>query len=238
MGQDGPRETDLYPPVKAYLEAMGFTVKGEVASADVVAMRPGEEPVIVELKTAFSLALVHQGIERQAVSDWVYLAVPRLAGRRFQAALRANLALCRRLGLGLMTVRPSDGFCEVHLDPGPYRPRKSKARKGRLLREFARRVGDPNAGGTRGAVMTAYRQDALRCLAAVAGAPAKAGDVAGATGVAAARRIMADDHYGWFERVARGVYRATPKGLAALQEYAAAIECLTPVLAGGRGRKP
>ena len=98
-----PRETDLYPPVKGYLEAMGFEVKGEVASADVVAMRPGEDPVVVELKTGFSLALFHQGLERQAVTDRVYLAVPRLPGRRFQAALKSNLGLCRRLGLGLMT---------------------------------------------------------------------------------------------------------------------------------------
>ena len=228
MGRDGPRETDLYPPVKGYLEAMGFEVKGEVASADVVAMRPGEDPVVVELKTGFSLALFHQGLERQAVTDRVYLAVPRLPGRRFQAALKSNLGLCRRLGLGLVTVRLSDGLCEVHLDPGPYRPRKSPAGKGRLLREFARRVGDPNAGGTRGQVMTAYRQDALRCLAVVGRGPAKASAVAAETGVPAARRIMADDHYGWFERTARGVYAATPKGAEALATHTETLERLSP----------
>ncbi|MDJ1006473.1 MAG: DUF2161 family putative PD-(D/E)XK-type phosphodiesterase [Paracoccaceae bacterium] len=217
MGRDGPRETDLYPPVKAYLEAMGFEVKGEVASADVVAMRPGEDPVVVELKTGFSLALFHQGVERQAVTDWVYLAVPRLTGRRFQTALRSNIALCRRLGLGLLTVRLRDGLCEPHLDPAPYRPRKNAARKGRLIREFARRVGDPNTGGSRGPVMTAYRQDALRCLAMVAAAPTKASVVAAETGVVTARRIMSDDHYGWFERVERGVYAASPKGRDALE---------------------
>lgn len=228
MGRDGPRETDLYPPVKGWLEAMGFEVKGEVASADVVAMRPGEEPVVVELKTGFSLALFHQGIERQAVTDRVYLAVPRLSGRRFQSALKSNLGLCRRLGLGLMTVRLSDGFCEVHVDPGPYRPRKSPAGKGRLLREFARRMGDPNAGGTRGQVMTAYRQDALRCLAVVGRGAAKASAVASESGVANARRIMSDDHYGWFERTARGVYAATPKGAEALTTHAETLARLHP----------
>ncbi|MEL7104306.1 MAG: DUF2161 family putative PD-(D/E)XK-type phosphodiesterase [Pseudomonadota bacterium] len=216
MGQDTPRETDLYPPVKAHLEAMGFEVKGEIASADVVAMRAGEDPVVVELKTGFSLALVHQGIERQKLTDWVYLAVPRGSGRRWQAALKANKGLCRRLGLGLMSVRMKDGFVETHLDPGPFAPRKSAPRKGRLLREFARREGDPTQGGTRGKVMTAYRQDALRCLAVVAAAPTKASEVARTTGVDKARQIMADDHYGWFERVERGVYGATPVGRAAL----------------------
>jgi hypothetical protein len=42
-------------------------------------------------------------------------------------------------------------------------------------------------------------------------------DVARATGVATATRMMADDHYGWFERVERGIYALTPKGLASLR---------------------
>lgn len=218
MGQNAPRETNLYPPIKAHLQAMGFEVKGEIASADVVAMRAGEDPVVVELKTAFSLTLIHQAIERQAMTDWVYVAVPRGSGRRWQGALKANMKLCRRLGLGLMSVRLKDGFVETHLDPGPYAPRKSAPRKGRLLREFARREGDTTPGGTRGKVMTAYRQDALRCLEVVAAAPTKASDVAKTTGVEKARNIMADDHYGWFERVERGVYAATPVGRAALSD--------------------
>ncbi|MEM9851917.1 MAG: hypothetical protein AAF761_07950, partial [Pseudomonadota bacterium] len=77
-------ETALYAPVKAYLEAQGYTVKGEVASCDVVACRGAEPPVIVELKTALSLKLLMQGVDRQAITDAVYLAVPDSAGRRGQ----------------------------------------------------------------------------------------------------------------------------------------------------------
>ena len=47
-------ESDLYAPVKAFLEAQGYEVKGEVTGCDVVATRGGEPPVIVELKLAFS----------------------------------------------------------------------------------------------------------------------------------------------------------------------------------------
>jgi len=32
-------ETDLYPPVKAFLEGQGYDVKGEVQDCDVVAIR-------------------------------------------------------------------------------------------------------------------------------------------------------------------------------------------------------
>ncbi len=225
-----PVETDLYEPVKRLLEDQGYEVKAEIGAADVVALRGDEAPVIVELKTGFSLTLFHQAIARQAMSDAVYIAVPRGAGRRFAAALKSNVALCRRLGLGLVTVRLRDGFAEVHLDPAPYSPRISAVRKGRLLREFARRVGDPNTGGSRrGGLVTAYRQDALRCLAYLReNGAAKGAEVAAATGVAVATRIMADDHYGWFERVQRGVYALTPKGEAAAVEYAADLPGLEP----------
>ena len=221
------RETDLYPPVKAFLEAQGYAVKGEVEGCDVVAVRGEEPPVIVELKVVFSLALVFQGIARQSVSDSVYLAVPPSAiraGRRNDA-----LALCRRLGLGLLTVRlePSP-FVEALLDPAEYRPRRRRRALGRLLREFQRRVGDPNEGGSgRRGIMTAYRQDALRCAAYLdANGPTKAAVLAGAVGVAGAGPMMYADHYGWFERppgTPRGVYGVTPKGRAALGEYAEVV---------------
>lgn len=225
------RETELYAPVKAFLEAQGYEVKGEVGAADVVACRAADPPVIVELKAGFSLALFHQAIARQAITDAVYVAVPRGRGRAFLRSLKENLKLARRLGLGLITVRLPDGLVEVRCDPGPFVPRKSRVRQGRLLREFERRVGDPNTGGAaRVKIVTAYRQDALRCLAWLAGqTDARGARVAAATGVPTATRIMADDHYGWFERTARGVYRVTPKGRAAMTDYAREIAELEPV---------
>jgi len=215
------RESDLYAPVKALLEARGFEVKGEVGAADVVAVRADAEPVIVELKAGFSLALYHQALARLVVTDAVYIAVPRPSGRQARRLLRDNMRMCRRLGLGLITVR-GDGFAEVQCDPGPYRPRKVPARKARLLREFARLEGDPNAGGaTRHGIVTGYRQDALRCAAYLAEhGPSRGRDVRDATGVATATRLMGDNHYGWFGRVEKGVYTLTEAGRAGLTHWA------------------
>jgi hypothetical protein len=214
-------EADLYDPIKTYLEGQGYEVKGEVGAVDLLACRGDEEPLIVELKTGFTLSLFHQCIERQRVTDLVYLAVPRGTGPRWPRSLKDNIGLCRRLGLGLITVRSQDGFVEVHVDPGTYRPRKLAKTKVRLLREFARRVGDPNRGGsTRQGLVTAYRQDAIRCAACLArNGPTKGAIVARETDVPKATRIMADDHYGWFERVETGVYALTPKGSGALVAY-------------------
>ena len=43
----------------------------------------------------------------------------------------------------------------------------------------------------------------------------KGADVARETGVPRATRMMADDHYGWFERVETGIYGLTPAGAEA-----------------------
>lgn len=232
MAASKPKETDLYLPIKALLEKQGYVVKGEIGAADVVAVRGAEDPVIIELKTGFSLSLFHQAIDRQSMSDVVYVAVPRSTGRLFSKMLKNNTSLCRRLGLGLMTVRLTDSFVEIHLDPAPYKPRGSKPRKARLLREFEKRVGDPNEGGaTRKGLITAYRQDALRCVAVLSSSgPLKAANVAAETRVERARRIMADDHYGWFERVSVGVYGLTPKGVEAAADYASELKTIASAL--------
>ncbi len=212
------QETELSAPVKAYLEKMGYEVKAEIGAADLVGLREGEDPVIVELKTRFSLALFHQGIARLSVSDCVYIAVPRGAGKPWQRAIRENVKLARRLGLGLLTVRLRDGFVEAHCDPGPYAPRKSKPKQARLLKEFAKRQGDPNLGGTRGAVVTAYRQDAITCaLHLLQNGACRGAAVKAATGVERATTIMRDNHYGWFEKVDKGIYDLTEVGRLGLQ---------------------
>lgn len=216
------RETDLYAPVKALFVGQGYDVKGEIGAADLVAVRGGEEPVIVELKLRLTLALYHQAVARLAVSDLVYVAVARPDGPTAQRALRDNLALCRRIGIGLITVRARDGHAEVHCDPADRAPRRSPKRRARLLREFARRQGDPNDGGaTRHGIVTGYRQDAVRCAAYLAEyGPSRGAAVARDTGVKVATRLMADNHYGWFERRERGIYALADAGRRGLADWA------------------
>jgi hypothetical protein len=208
-------ESDLYPPVKALLEGQGYAVKGEVRGCDVVAVRSGEPPVVVELKRAFGLGLVLQGIDRLKLTDAVYLAVGA-----WPRNLRGAKKLCRRLGLGLIVVVA--GRADVVLDPLPYKPRQNKRATARLLGEHARRVGDPNRGGAamRAPLMTAYRQEALRCAALLArNGPMTLAAMRAADDVPRAAAILQADHYGWFERVARGTYALTPEGRRGLHRF-------------------
>ena len=240
MRHRGPAclESDLYPAVKAFLEAQGYDVKGEVRGCDVVAIRGEEPPVIVELKLAFSLPLVLQGVDRLTLTDRVYLAVGRPRGRRGRrgSVLRRDVRdLCRRLGLGLITVAPgrSAACVEVIVDPIPYRPRRRKANLIRLLGEHARRAGDPNRGGiTRMPIVTAYRQEALRCAMLIERGGRASLKALRETGlVPNASRILQRDVYGWFRRLERATYVLTERARQDIGRFAASSAL--PELASG-----
>lgn len=217
------KESDLYQPVKAFLQGQGYTVRGEVNGCDLAGVRD-EDLVVVELKVAFNLALLLQGVQRQSMTDVVYLAVE--APRRTASGPRWNeiRSLCRRLGLGLIFVHFTGRAptVEVICDPEPYTPRKQPKMRGRLLKEFQRRSGDHNAGGvTRRPIVTAYREEALRIAAYLRQyGSSKLKAIRTETGLTRTAQVLQRDVYGWFERVKKGVYSITPKGEQALAQYA------------------
>jgi hypothetical protein len=222
-------EASLYAPVKRFLESNGYAVKGEVCGCDLVARRDDEPPVIVELKLRFTLNLLLQGVDRLAMSERVYLAVPRppRRARGLSPEAPAVRRLCRRLGLGLLVVGARS--VTVVEEPVPYRPRLARHRTSRLIGEFERRLGDPNIGGrNRTPVITAYRQDALRVAGALAANGAmRLAELRAATGVSDAATILQRNVYGWFARLARGTYALSAAGQGALDQFAEALAALT-----------
>jgi hypothetical protein len=213
-------ETSLYQPVKTFLESLGFEVKGEICGCDIVAIEQGDQAALVvcELKMAFTLELVLQAVDRSAACDEVWLAVKAsVRGRGRENDSRAK-KLCRLCGFGLMSVF-STGRVEVLVEPVPWKPRPDNKRRSRIAEEFRKRRGDSAIGGsTRRPVMTAYRQQALACAAAMALAPARPRDLKPA--MPEAPQILQRNVYGWFERVERGIYGLTDSGRAALVQWA------------------
>jgi hypothetical protein len=212
-------ETSLYPPVKRFLEKLGFSVKGEIGHCDLVALGPDEASLVVigELKLSFNLELVLQAVERAPACDEVWLAAPLSArgkGRESDSRFRN---LCRRLGFGMLGVSPSG---EVHLlvSPAAPEPRRNPKRRSRLVEEHQRRKGDPVAGGgSRAPIMTFYRQQALACAAAMRDGPMRPRDLRPTSEKAA--NILRDNVYGWFARQERGVYALTDAGRAAMERW-------------------
>jgi len=212
-------ETSLYLPVKRFLETLGFDVKGEICGCDLVALRGDDAPVVVvgELKLSFNLDLVLQGVDRTPASDEIWLAVrSSKRGRGREQDPRAR-RLCRLLGFGLLGVSPA-GHVEILVEPGPWRPRRDSRRRSKLVEEHRRRQGDPVlGGGSRSPIMTAYRQQALACAAALSAGPLRPRDIKAA--VPDAPKILLRNVYGWFVRVERGLYDLTDLGKAALMRW-------------------
>jgi hypothetical protein len=215
-------ETALYAPIKTFLESLGYAVKGEVGGCDVLGIAPGEPPVLIvcELKLRFNLEVVLQGVERAAACDEVWLAANvssgkgRAKGKESDSRFRA---LCRRLGFGMLGVF-ADGRVEVIVSPIAPFPRADKRRRSRLYTEWQKRRGDPALGGsTRKPIMTAYRQEALACAAALTAGPLRPRDLKPHSD--RAPNILRDNVYGWFFREARGLYGITDTGRAALAQW-------------------
>lgn len=217
------RETDLYPPVKSWLEENGYVVRAEVGDCDVAAVKDGEL-VLVELKRAINLDLLLQAVRRQRARAGVYAAVPapKTGGRPWRERMR----LLRRLEIGLMVVYLDSALPRVEVLFHPIRQerRQSAAVTRTYLREIDGRSKDLNVGGRNGGggkLRTAYWE---RALAVATGL-----DLLGPTSPRALREAGADEktalilrgnHYGWFERLGTGRYGLTGEGRRALVEHA------------------
>ncbi|CAM3403336.1 MULTISPECIES: DUF2161 family putative PD-(D/E)XK-type phosphodiesterase [Saccharibacillus] len=224
-------ETELYPPLKAFFEQQGYSVKSEVRHCDLLGYRDGEpEPLIVEIKKTFTLELLLQGADRQRTGGRVYLAVERNRTKKGAHNQRfGDIALlCGRLGLGLIAVtlyKTKDPFVEVLCEAGCAGSKKPGTRSKRLRAEFDARSGDHNVGGSsKRKIVTAYRENALKVARQLwmfgEASPVMLKEAAG---VGKAAAMLRDNHYGWFERVSRGRYKLTEAGIAALDEYASVV---------------
>ena len=206
-------ETELSAPVEAYLQSHGYQVNCEVKDCDIVATK-GDDLIIVELKTSVNLTLLVQATKRQSISDSVYVAVPAPTKRNRQ--WRGTLTVLKRLEIGLLLV--DEGVMGIvvskQFDPIPYQRKKNTRSRRALLTEVADRSGDYNVGGsTKTTLMTAYRENAILiacCLSKLGPSSPKSLRNLG-TGDKTTS-ILSANHYGWFQRVEKGVYELTDQG--------------------------
>jgi hypothetical protein len=198
-------ETLLYRPIKAFLEGLGFIVKGEIGGCDLLALKDDDPPVVVigELKLTFNLELVLRGVDRAAACDEVWLAArlsSRAKGRAspcFEPTPRKRREVSQPLPKARFRLARSNGEIDLLVSPTSRMPRKNPGRRSRLVHEHRRRRGDPvEGGGSRKPIMTAYRQRALACAAALAQGPRRPRDLK--VDIPDAPKILRGNVYGWF----------------------------------------
>ncbi len=208
------KETDLFPPVRDYLEKKGYTVRSEVRNCDVVAVKE-EDVIVVELKTSINVSLLIQATDRQRITDSVYVAIPDPRGRK-SAHWRGIKRVLHQLELGLIlvTFSPRNTVVSVAFDPLPYQRRKLSRRRSAVIQEVANRSADYNVGGSnRTPLVTAYRENAIYiacCLVELGpSSPRELRDVGTGEKTTA---ILGSNFYGWFQRIERARYQVTDAG--------------------------
>ena len=216
------KETDLYPPLKKYLETNGYRVRSEVKHCDIVASKD-DDFIVIEMKRHLSIDLLIQATKRQSLTGSVYVAIPRPADMGRRSRWSGVRRLLRQLSLGLILVSldNSAALVEVMFHPIPHKRKKGGKARRAVLREIGKRSDDYNMGGSTGRkLVTAYRENAIQiaCYLEKLGPSTPKALRALETG-GKTLSILSSNFYGWFERIARGVYDLTPTGVEALKEY-------------------
>ena len=220
------KESDLFLPLKKYLIEAGYDVKAEVNGCDITASK-AEEIIIIELKLSLNLALILQAIDRQKISDSVYVAVPAPSQRTHRIRLNKIKKLLKRLELGLIYVDSgSKQIVKIIFHPQSWQRRQQTKRRRALLKEISLRSGNNNIGGTRGKkLLTAYRENALKIAAYL--------EILGEHSPAGLRKlgcgektlaILNSNFYGWFTGVSRGVYSLNDLGRSEIKEWQDIVE--------------
>lgn len=221
------KETDLYEPIRAFLEEEGYQVQAEVKDCDIAAVKDGQL-LIVELKKAFNLKLVYQGMERQSLTDQVFVAIPRPKKGAREKAWKDMLKLLKRLELGLLTVALDSPLktVDVVLEPSDSLAWKNRKKREKLQAELENRQVDGNVGGmTRRKIMTAFREKSIRLACLLE----REGQVSTATlrerGMEEYLPLLGRNYDKWFGRVEKGVYTLSEKGKEALEseDFAKAV---------------
>ncbi len=215
------KESDLFEPIKNYLEAGGYKVRAEVKNCDITATK-GDELIIIELKLSANLQLFIQATDRQRVTDSVYVAIPKpsIRSKKHWKGIRHIL---RRLELGLIFVDVDNpvNSIEILFHPIPFQRKKISKRKKAILNEVENRSQNLNVGGiNKKKIVTAYKENAIQIAIYL--------KEIGATNPKKLREydsgkktlsILYSNFYGWFQRVDHGIYDITAKGKKELKNF-------------------
>lgn len=199
-------EADLYPIAARYFSSLGFAVKGEVCGCDLVAVKD-DTIIVAELKKTFNIKLLYQSVRRLAITDQVYAIIPKPKGRQKMSFWQMIKSLARRLNIGLLVIDGNEVM--VIAEPGDFTGRVLARHRNRVLKEFNGRRVSENTGGVTGVkLQTAYLESAIHISVLLKKHKAMQPAQLIKIGVSAnAQQILYNNHYGWFEKSARGLYK-------------------------------
>lgn len=211
------KESDLYVLLEKYYTDLGYEVKGEVCGCDLVAVK-GDDLVIIELKKSFNVKLLYQAVRRLTATDNVYVAFLKPETRQPMSYWTMIKSLCRRLHIGAFVI--DKGSIKCLSQPAPFLPKKSSVQAKKIFAEFSGRKASVNVGGVTGKKLeTAYLENAIKIAVILSDNEARSAKQLAELGASEkAHSILYKNHYGWFEKKEKGIYRLKKGAPAEIRE--------------------
>ena len=214
------KETELFIPVKKLLIDQGYDVKAEVKDIDIIGEKQSSY-IAVELKTSFSMKLIYQAIDRQKTMDIVYIAIPKEALPKTRSQFRHMTTLLKRLELGLIVVdnHRAEVMIEVKAFDMTMSRSRYKKRKKTIINEFKLRKNHHNIAGTNGKKLTSYKEMVYQIgTYLMTHGDSQVKDIKAYTKIEKTASILQKNYHQYFQRVRRGIYQLTDKGIQGMIE--------------------
>lgn len=208
------KETDLYLYVKNFFESKGYFVKSEVKNCDVACIFK-DELTIIELKKAFCLKLLYQALDRKKFADFVFICIPQPKNFR-KKEVKYMINILKSLEIGLITVSIESPLKHVQI---VYYPKKNKVKsskkRNQILYQLEKSTVDFNLGGSssKDFFITFHRENSIRIACFLKNLKTASPRELVKLGCDKnTGKILLHNHYGWFEKVSRGIYKISPIG--------------------------
>ncbi|MDE6357869.1 MAG: hypothetical protein K2L15_04695 [Eubacteriales bacterium] len=224
------KETDLFEPIKKYFIKKNYKVQGEVKNCDIVCLKD-EEMLIIELKKSFNLKVLYQAMERKAFSNYVYIGIERPKNFR-KKEVKNMLKVLEKMEIGLITVAldsPTKNV-DIVLEPCYKKVYKTSKKRKIILNEINNRRLETNLGGSstkNSNILTAYREKAIyiACVLEIL-EKASGKEIKEIIKIENPNAILRGNHFGYFEKVERGIYALSETGINMLfgEDFKDAIE--------------
>jgi len=217
-------ERELYEPLRQHLDNLGFDVRSEVRSCDLVAKK-NNLIYIIEMKRHLSFDLLAQAVERQSYADAVYVSIPKPNNFKQDKIWKSKIKVLKQLNLGLLLVSKTGSTYMVEealIPESTTSKRQSSKKRTALEKEFSNRSLDLNIAGSTGVpLVTAYREAALYIAYLIRknGPQSAASLKTNGAHPKKTTSILNSNYYGWFSKSIDRIYTLTAEGENALQVY-------------------
>lgn len=202
----------MYPILKKHFENDGYKVSAEVRDCDVVLTDKNGDITVIELKVSLNITVVYQAMDRQKITNNVYIAVLK-PKNSYNKSVSKMKKLLSAVNVGLILVDVPKKSMNVISNPETSKIKDNKNTK-KIKQEIEGRTLELNVGGTtRTKRLTAYRDKCIKISCILQKySVVNAKFLKDNFNIDKGYNIMRSNHHGYFINFGKGDFGLSLKG--------------------------